>query len=78
MRDGGASFGNFLAAITALGFLRVGARLFQRSLQFFVIESKKDLAGLHGIAFANEHLVDAPADFGTDADVARLNVTGAH
>src|SRR6266852_917333 len=73
----GAGFGNFLGAITAQGFLGIGAGLLEGRLQFLVVEGDENLPRLNGIAFANENFINAAANFGAHANVARLDGAGA-
>src|SRR6267143_6791204 len=62
---GGAGFRDFFGTIAALGFFSAGAGLLERGLQFLVVKGDQHLARLDGIAFADQNLVDAAADFGT-------------
>src|SRR6266702_2517466 len=73
LSGGGAGFGNFLGAITAQGFLGIGAGLLEGRLQFLVVEGDENLPRLNRIAFANENFINAAADFGAHANVARLD-----
>ncbi len=77
MSRGGAGFRDFFGTVAALGFFGVGTGLLEGSPQFLLVKSDKDLARLDRIAFADQNLVDAAADFGADADVARFNGTRA-
>src|SRR6266571_265006 len=77
LSGGGAGFGNFLGAITAQGFLGIGAGLLEGRLQFLVVEGDENLPRLNRIAFANENFINAAADFGAHANVARLDGAGA-
>src|SRR5216683_1733727 len=77
LSGGGAGFGNFLGAITAQGFLGIGAGLLEGRLQFFVVEGDENLPRLNRIAFANENFINAAADFGAHSNVARLDGAGA-
>src|SRR6266581_1768133 len=77
LRGGGAGFGNFLGAITTQGFLGIGAGLLEGRLQFLVVEGDENLPRLNRIAFANENFINAAADFGAHANVARLDGAGA-
>src|ERR1700739_2266022 len=72
-----AGFGDFFGTVTALGFLRSGARLLKRGAQFPVVEGDKHLAGLHAVAFTDENLVDASGNFRPDTRVAGFDSTGA-
>src|SRR6266851_5690949 len=74
---GRAGFRDFFGTVAALGFFGVGTGLLEGSPQFLLVKSDKDLARLDRIAFADQNLVDAAADFGADADVARFNGTRA-
>src|SRR6267143_2430483 len=73
----GSRFCNLFGTIAALRFFSVGARLFEGSLELPVVEGDQDLARLDGVAFAHENFINAAADFGADADVARLDGAGA-
>ena len=44
--------------------------MLQRSEQFLVVKRDQELAGLHVVALADQHFVNAAADFGADTDVA--------
>src|SRR6266550_96538 len=69
--------GDVFEAIAALGFFSAGARFLERGPQFLVVEGNQDLARLDGIAFADQHFVDAAADFGTYTYVAGFDGAGA-
>src|SRR5713226_6330823 len=74
-RDG-AGFRDFFGAVAAPCFFGVGAGLLEGSLQFLVVKSDQNLARLDGIAFADQNLVDAASDLGTDADIAGFDGAG--
>ena len=72
----GSGFRDLFGAVAAPGFFRVRPGLLEGSLQFFVVKGDQDLARLDRIALADQDLVDAAADFGTDANVAGFDGTG--
>ena len=57
--------------------MRIGPRLLERSFQFLVIKGEQDLPGPDRIALANENLLNAPANLRANANVARLDGSGA-
>src|SRR5258708_6665025 len=69
--------GDFFGTIAALGFFGVGAGLLESGLQLLLVKGDQDLAWLDGVAFAHEDFVNAAANFGADADVARFDGPGA-
>src|SRR5438477_5335277 len=72
----GSGFRDLFGAVAAPGFFRLRPGLLEGSLQFFVVKGDQDLARLDRIALADQDLVDAAADFGTDANVAGFDGTG--
>src|SRR5258708_29930805 len=72
-----AGFGDLFGTIAALGFFGVGAGLLESGLKLLVVKGNQDLAWLDGVAFAHEDFVNAAANFGTYADVARFDGPGA-
>ena len=73
LRGGGTRSGDVLRAISALCLFGRSPGLIERGQQFLVIERDQNLAGLHRIAFSDEHFIDAPANFRADANIARFN-----
>src|SRR5256885_1918581 len=66
----GSGFRDLFGPVAAPGFFRVRPGLLERSLQLLVVEGDQDLARLDGIALADQDLVEAAADLGTNANVA--------
>src|SRR5216684_6132151 len=72
-----AGFGDLFGTIAALGFFGVGAGLLESGLELLLVKGDQDLAWLDGVPFAHEDFINATADFGAYADVARFDGAGA-
>ena len=73
---GGTRFGDFFGTVATFCFFRRSAGLRQRGKKFLIVESHQNLSSFDGVAFAHQQFIDAAANFGTHANVARFHCAG--